>query len=663
MVFAYPPLLVGDGLRILTLLPGDFGDPLAGVLEPVLFSAKPRYLALSYTWSDPDPSQSNLPTSPPPNELAGENSQELNPGDLPTPDHTLDTVAAPSVILVNGRPLAIGHNLALALIFLRSPTQSLPLWIDAVCINQVDIPERNAQVALMAFIFTRAAVVVAWLGAGFSQYGDEMGGAHARYQAMRQAWTNGEARRLAVEVNKGTFSKLAPRNARNNTGVLAIPDSVFSSETNTIHTNLYWHRLWVVQEVCLPREIIFAQGGRLWSEQQVAAWLRTSATCSAAMRELIEARQGRFLEEMNRFEALVERFAEHGCAELRDRVFGVVGMASDIDAYPGDEDEEGGGSDADGSDMGRPRFLIDYKRSFYSIWRDIVRFMHFQAKPLDEIFGTELQHRLDERRIRLIRFAGLVQNAFEGRVEREVIKRLVPLSQLDEIEIPGAPPCVIAKGYVAGQILHIGPSYNSFVGFYREQKKWLGCWETYYPDSDQLFKLKQMEEEYSSRILDYETDELRRIQAIDSPNFVARSALWEPPSQPAVQLIPPYQPPNTSNNPVRFLGGDLCMGLAPDTARPGDLIIRFWDCDAAIVIRHVPEPSGKSRAPGGEEYLLVGRADVAEHVTPLRRVPGRDAPAMSAMGVRDAGGELTTRGMYVRMDFTTLEMITASITT
>lgn len=38
------------------------------------------------------------------------------------------------------------------------------LWIDAICINQSDIKEREEQVARMAHIYKRARRVVVWLG-------------------------------------------------------------------------------------------------------------------------------------------------------------------------------------------------------------------------------------------------------------------------------------------------------------------------------------------------------------------------------------------------------------------------------------------------------------------------------------------------------------------
>ena len=42
------------------------------------------------------------------------------------------------------------------------------LWIDAVCINQEDVLERNQQVMLMGEVYRRASAVLSWLGADWS---------------------------------------------------------------------------------------------------------------------------------------------------------------------------------------------------------------------------------------------------------------------------------------------------------------------------------------------------------------------------------------------------------------------------------------------------------------------------------------------------------------
>lgn len=41
--------------------------------------------------------------------------------------------------------------------------KSLPVWIDALCINQDDVLERNQQVNIMADIYRHAESVIVWL--------------------------------------------------------------------------------------------------------------------------------------------------------------------------------------------------------------------------------------------------------------------------------------------------------------------------------------------------------------------------------------------------------------------------------------------------------------------------------------------------------------------
>ncbi|KAJ3575182.1 hypothetical protein NPX13_g4120 [Xylaria arbuscula] len=62
--------------------------------------------------------------------------------------------------------LGIGQNLDLALRDLRDPDEPRVMWIDAICINQVDIVERNRQVKRMGDIYSQASQVIVWLGPG-----------------------------------------------------------------------------------------------------------------------------------------------------------------------------------------------------------------------------------------------------------------------------------------------------------------------------------------------------------------------------------------------------------------------------------------------------------------------------------------------------------------
>jgi Heterokaryon incompatibility protein (HET) len=60
--------------------------------------------------------------------------------------------------------LEVYQNLASAFRHLRHIDQVRTFWVDAICINQGDIAERNKQVKRMANIYKLAYRVVAWLG-------------------------------------------------------------------------------------------------------------------------------------------------------------------------------------------------------------------------------------------------------------------------------------------------------------------------------------------------------------------------------------------------------------------------------------------------------------------------------------------------------------------
>ncbi|KAK4212605.1 heterokaryon incompatibility protein-domain-containing protein [Rhypophila decipiens] len=67
-------------------------------------------------------------------------------------------------MLLDGQPKEITTNLWTALKYLRQPDVCRTLWIDAVCINQSDMQERNNQVAQMGRIYSQASRVLIWLG-------------------------------------------------------------------------------------------------------------------------------------------------------------------------------------------------------------------------------------------------------------------------------------------------------------------------------------------------------------------------------------------------------------------------------------------------------------------------------------------------------------------
>lgn len=133
MVSAYPPLPLerhGFHIRVLRLHPGRFGDQLHGTLRVVSLGEEARYEALSYTW--------------------GRSTMQPQP----------------TIILNERYEVHITDNLYNALRRLRRRFLSRTLWVDAVCINQADIEERNHEVSIMGHVYRSARQVCVWLGDG-----------------------------------------------------------------------------------------------------------------------------------------------------------------------------------------------------------------------------------------------------------------------------------------------------------------------------------------------------------------------------------------------------------------------------------------------------------------------------------------------------------------
>lgn len=70
----------------------------------------------------------------------------------------------PCLIFLDGKEFAITQSLHDALRDMRDATRARRIWADALCINQNDIPERNAQVKLMGKIYGLAASTIIYLG-------------------------------------------------------------------------------------------------------------------------------------------------------------------------------------------------------------------------------------------------------------------------------------------------------------------------------------------------------------------------------------------------------------------------------------------------------------------------------------------------------------------
>ena len=133
--YQYLPLDLDHGrqIRILVLKAGGLKDELRCELDYANLQHDPIYEAVSYTWAD-------------------------EKGD----DSLCRTILWGS----SGHSIAITKNCEAALRRLRKPDVDRRLWVDAVCIDQTNILERNHQVKNMIAIFRGAQRVLVFLGDG-----------------------------------------------------------------------------------------------------------------------------------------------------------------------------------------------------------------------------------------------------------------------------------------------------------------------------------------------------------------------------------------------------------------------------------------------------------------------------------------------------------------
>ena len=228
-----------------------------------------------------------------------------------------------------------------------------------------------------------------------------------------------------------------------------------------------------------------------------------------------------------------------------------------------------------------------------------------------------------------------------------------------------------AVGYIAGEIVRLGPGYNSLVSSSRAQQDWNSCWMDHYDSSEDLEALRRIDDEFAAGIFQYEEKDVDRVCNLRHPLVAAWSVTMgsnRPQSLDFSSRVADYEAiwanlQADKQEPHVCLGTGYVIGLVPSAAQLGDIIVRFWNCDAAIVMRPLPP---MTTDPEARAFILIGRADVAE-VIDRKATTGRDPHAeqcISGATTPGFGKGSQHRGpVYVDLSFSVLQKITAHINT
>ncbi|KAF5619581.1 heterokaryon incompatibility het-6 [Fusarium tjaetaba] len=204
------------------------------------------------------------------------------------------------------RPLYIGRywdvalqtqNCWYMLQSLRLPIGTRAVWVDAICINQNDIEERDSQVMKMSQMYKNCHRVVVYLGP------DMATSIPASYPAQKElVLSNSQA---STGISPNSFRELLCRR--------------------------YFSRVWVVQELVLARRVAIQIGdSEYWMDSTTMRFMKThnnwdwNSTSAPWLQNVGLER----LQKTNIFHILrATRMCQ--CADPRDRVFGILSLLND----------------------------------------------------------------------------------------------------------------------------------------------------------------------------------------------------------------------------------------------------------------------------------------------------------------------------------------------
>jgi hypothetical protein len=205
-------------------------------------------------------------------------------------------------IAINGCRVECAANLLSFLQTSDISDQPQWYWIDALCINQSNIHERNHQISLLSDIYSSATKVIAYLGP-------------------------------AAEESDTAFDLITRFNNGSGDAPFKALDRYYETAILPLLKRSYWRRLWVVQEILLASEVVVQCGHRTMEWIDIATfvdeYLDLHKPESTRRREIpshvvaifnekeVAASQTRSLSHM------IEAFKSFECMDSRDRFFAI----------------------------------------------------------------------------------------------------------------------------------------------------------------------------------------------------------------------------------------------------------------------------------------------------------------------------------------------------
>ncbi|KAK5651417.1 hypothetical protein OQA88_12505 [Cercophora sp. LCS_1] len=313
MAYQYRPLPSYRSIRLLVLDRPEAEKPLRGRLQVFdSLESAPAFIALSYVWG-----------------------VGLKPYRLDTRDGAVWVTASCDSALRSAMSAETGSS-------------AIHVWVDAVCIDQSNTHEKVAQVRQMRDIYRSARRVYGWVGEVEKDDGSALA-MRTLLQIRALAWKE-------VDANKPWPTGLAPvpDEWMDNGGMPPEGHEAWPAMERFFSRD-YFKRAWITQEVVMAREIVIACGTSRIHWESLYDGLKiaivkitqlmqtTSKFRSASTAPLQKAEHAVLLGKTRRlyskkkdgvgldFLTLLERFSHAEASIDLDKLFALVGLASDTD--------------------------------------------------------------------------------------------------------------------------------------------------------------------------------------------------------------------------------------------------------------------------------------------------------------------------------------------
>jgi hypothetical protein len=374
--FEYSPLNpTRNEIRLLRLLPDSDIRSIKCTIFHAALDGHPQYGALSYEWGSRKHQKS---------------------------------------IFIDGHKVSVTKNLKAALTYLRSGNMMRILWIDALCINQKDIAERNEQVSKMAKIYESAQKVIIWLGK----------------EHHRSSLALSCIRRTNQDMLEGYEPIVQPRE------IAAILSLAFRT---------YWSRAWIVQEVFFAGEAVVCCGNEFLDFRQIRSFFsdflrkepwpfiagydmvslnHVLASCASMLLLLTSASL--------KPDVLLEQLGYCKATDPKDHVYAFIGLIPQIQM---------------------PSF-VDYSLSVQEVYKRTTALL-FQAKGIDIILHAAGR---TENKYSLPSWVPDFSSGNHGLIPRRNFDGYIPYSAAkdSEAEFSMRDSTVTCKGLVIGELRKLG---------------------------------------------------------------------------------------------------------------------------------------------------------------------------------------------------------------